>query len=377
MQMAHLQTKMRQSQIWASNIETKRLPLNMKYKWLWLSLGFFLFYNFQEITWAIGNYITNKTPILQFIFGRRLISYPFYFITWLCCTLISYTTFYIFFYQRRKKVLTIVLYIGVAIPLMICIRYFLQEVVYFSITGKHNYSADMRTPIRYFIDNIYFTIYYSIFGIVFFFIQLSTYNQKKQHELLLQNRQSELSFLRSQINPHFLFNSLNNVYTLVYQGSDKALGSISKLSELLRYMLYEKEEWVPLLKEVQYLHNFIDLQLMRYDFKPAYQVKINVPSDCALKIAPLTLIPFVENAFKHGDLKDATIPMQIELKLAGQVLNFKVSNKKGNFNKDETGGIGLENVKKRLQLIYANQQTLHIADSDTQYTIALQMKLHE
>ncbi|MEE1945699.1 histidine kinase [Pedobacter sp. KR3-3] len=349
----------------------------MKYKWLWLCLGFFLFYNFQEITWAIGNYITNKTPILEFIFGRRFISYPFYFFTWLCCTLISYSTFYVFFYQRHKKVLAIAFYICIAIPLMICIRYFLQEVVYFSITGKHNYSADMRAPIRYFIDNIYFTIYYSLFGIVFFFIQLSTYNQKKQHELLLQNRQSELSFLRSQINPHFLFNSLNNVYTLVYQGSDKALGSISKLSELLRYMLYEKEEWVPLLKEVQYLRNFIDLQLMRYDFKPAYQVKINIPADCTLKIAPLTLIPFVENAFKHGDLRDTAMPLQIELELAGQALNFKVSNKKGNFNKDETGGIGLENVKKRLDLIYASHQTLHIADSPTQYTIVLQMKLHE
>lgn len=349
----------------------------MKYRWLWLCLGFFLFYNFQEITWAIGNYVGSGTPILKFIFEGRAISYPIYFTTWLVCTTVAYTVFYFFFYQKQQKVLAVMVFLGLAIPLMICFRYLIQEVVYFELTGKHNYSAKMRQPLRYFLDNIFFTIYYSAFGIVFFFIQLSAYNQQKQHELLLQNRQSELSFLRSQINPHFLFNSLNNVYTLVYQGSDKALDSISKLSELLRYMLYEKEEWVPLLKEVQYLRNFIDLQLMRYDFKPAYQVKINVPFNCAFKIAPLTLIPFVENAFKHGDLKDTAMPLQIELELSGQTLNFKVSNKKGNFNKDETGGIGLENVKKRLELIYANHQTLHIVDSDTQYTIALQMKLHE
>ncbi|WP_199138319.1 sensor histidine kinase [Pedobacter sp. ASV12] len=349
----------------------------MKFKWLWLFLGFFLFYNFQEIAWAIGNYVGSGMPIFKFIFGARAISYPFYFLTWLACTTFAYAVFFFFFYQKQQKVRAVIVFLAVAIPLMICFRYLMQEVIYFELTGKHNYSANMRTPIRYFLDNIFFTIYYSAFGIVFFFIQFSAYNQKKQGELLLQNRQAELSFLRSQINPHFLFNSLNNVYTLVYQGSDKALDSISKLSELLRYMLYEKEEWVPLLKEVQYLRNFIDLQLMRYDFKPAYELKINVPFNCAFKIAPLTLIPFVENAFKHGDLKDVAMPLQIELELVDQMLNLKVSNKKGNFNKDETGGIGLANVKKRLELTYANHQTLHIADSDTQYTIALQMKLHE
>lgn len=349
----------------------------MKFKWLWLCLGFFLFYNFQEIAWAIGNYVGSGMPIFKFIFGTRIISYPFYFLTWLACTTFAYAVFFYFFYKRQQKVFAVAFFLAAAIPLMICFRYLMQEIIYYELTGKHNYSANMRTPIRYFLDNIFFTIYYSAFGIVFFFIQFSAYNQKKQSELLLQNRQAELSFLRSQINPHFLFNSLNNVYTLVYQGSEKALGAISKLSELLRYMLYEKEEWVPLLKEVQYLRNFIDLQLMRYDFVPNYKVDIGLPASSVLKIAPLTLIPFVENAFKHGDLKDADLPLTITLALTGRTINFRVSNKKGNFNKDETGGIGLANVQKRLELIYPNQHSLQVSDSASQYAINLQMKLHD
>lgn len=348
----------------------------MKFKLFWLSLGFFIFYNFQEISWSIGNHLNNGKPIFYFIQGKAALYYPFNFLVWLSCSIISYSLFYIIFYRYKQKALAILALVIIGIPLMVCCRYFIEEVILFAIRGRHNYRADMLTPIRYFIDNVYFTLYYSTFGIVFFFIQLNNFQQKMQNELIIRNRQAELSFLRSQINPHFLFNSLNNVYTLVYQGSENALSSISKLSELLRYMLYEEEEKVLLIKEVRYLEHYIDLQLMRYDFKPAYQINIKVPADRTLRIAPLTLIPFVENAFKHGNLRDNNIPLIINLILKEREMTFTVINKKSNFNKDHTGGIGSENVKKRLELIYGDHHHLHIVDTDDVYEVKLIINLN-
>jgi len=142
-------------------------------------------------------------------------------------------------------------------------------------------------------------------------------------------------------------------------------------------MLYEKAETVPLDKEVQYLLNYIDLQLMRYNFSPAKEVDIYVPTDNELVIAPLTLIPFVENAFKHGDLKDAAQPLKIGLFVDEGRLTFIVSNKKSNFNKDETGGIGLDNVKKRLSLIYGDNHQLDIQQTADLFTVILKITLHE
>lgn len=349
----------------------------MKFKLGWLLFGFFIFYSFQQITWGIGNHLNSGDNIFYFLRGKAGLYFPFHMSVWLLCALVSYSLFYILFYRYKQKTTAILCYILIGIPLMIGIRYVMEEVILFAIKGKHNYSADMLVPLRYFIDNIYFTIYYSAFGIVFFFIQLNNHQQKMQNQLLLKSRQAELAFLRSQINPHFLFNSLNNVYTLVYQGSDKALTSISKLSELLRYMLYEEEQKVALIKEVRYLQHYIDLQLMRYDFVPATSINISLPADCTLRIAPLTLIPFVENAFKHGNLRDENIPLVIDLRLNGEIILFNVNNKIGTFNKDHTGGIGSENVKKRLELIYGNKHTLAIADVDEQYCVKLTIDLHE
>ncbi|MXV15968.1 sensor histidine kinase [Hufsiella ginkgonis] len=349
----------------------------MKPRLLLLSLCFLLFYLFTDMNWQIGNYLAGN-DIYRFLKSWRGLAVEVSnFLPFLLDNLLSYGLFFVLYYRRRLKVAAITGYLLVTIPVMICGRYLIQETLFYSLFGYHNYGEHMRVPARYFMDNIYFAIYYSMFGIVFFFLQLSSYNQRRQQELVLQNRNAELSFLRSQINPHFLFNSLNNVYTLVYQGSPNALPSISTLSELLRYMLYEKAELVPLQKEVQFLRNYIDLQLMRYNFEPALAVTTGIPADLPLKIAPLTLIPFVENAFKHGDLKDASFPLTISIAVNEGRLFFEVINKKGRHQKDETGGIGLDNVRKRLTLIYGERRQLTIDDQDLLFSVQLNIQLHE
>ncbi|RZL14589.1 MAG: histidine kinase, partial [Pedobacter sp.] len=326
----------------------------MRTKFALLTLYFIAFYEFQEITWTINRILLRQPGFNFFSSKRHTIAELTAILTWVIAAMLAYQIFFYFFHKRNSKAMAIFCYLLIGLPMMIVTRYFIEEVIVYEIWGFHNYGRISRQPVNYILDNFHFAIYYSSFGIVFFFIQLANVNRRRQDELELQTRGAELSFLKSQINPHFLFNSLNNVYTLVYQKSAHALPAISKLSELLRYMLYEKEDLVPLSKELEYLKNYISLQFLRYDFKPSTDIQLQFTGIDAIKIAPLTLIPFVENAFKHGDLKDINQPLIIKLNTTDKELIFIVSNKKGTFNKDPMGGIGLYNVKKRLELLYGS-----------------------
>lgn len=195
-------------------------------------------------------------------------------------------------------------------------------------------------------------------------------------EAEVQRKETELQFLRAQLNPHFLFNSLNSVYSLVRNKSLEAPEAIIMLSELMRYMLYEaKQELVPLSKEIDYIRNFVSLQLLRLSHSE--NVKIKICGDYQDKrIPPLLLIPFVENAFKYGtDFKGRT-DVSIKMDLIGESLFFIVRNKIGVYRKDESNsGIGLENIKSRLHLLYPDQHVLKIDKTDGFYTVQLELNL--
>lgn len=201
-------------------------------------------------------------------------------------------------------------------------------------------------------------------------------NEMAQKETL--NLKTELSFLRSQVSPHFMFNVLNNMVALARKGSDQLEPSLIKLSSLLRYMLYETdEEKVPLDKEVEYLQSYIDLQNQRFGKKVKTSVSLN-HIDGNYFIEPMLLIPFVENAFKHGTglIEDAEI--NIELTVKNGLLNFLVRNKfEDNLEiKDKTSGIGLANAKRRLNLLYKDQHTLLINKKEGKFMVSLQINLH-
>lgn len=194
-----------------------------------------------------------------------------------------------------------------------------------------------------------------------------------------ENLKTELSFLRSQVSPHFMFNVLNNMVALARKQSDQLEPSLIKLSSLMRYMLYETdEEKVYLEKEVEYLHSYIDLQQQRFGKKLVVNVSLEEFDD-HYQIEPMLLIPFVENAFKHGTGMIAEPQIDIELKAKNGILNFQVRNKFNNETaevKDKTSGIGLTNVKRRLNLLYGANNTLLIAKKDCWFTASLQLKLH-
>ena len=199
--------------------------------------------------------------------------------------------------------------------------------------------------------------------------------KEKENEYL----KTELSLLRSQVSPHFMFNVLNNMVALARKKSDLLEPSLLKFSSLMRYMLYEAdEEKVPLEKEIDYLHSYIDLQQQR--FGKNIIINANLQSmDDVYEIEPMLLIPFVENAFKHGTGMIDEAQITIQLKAEKGVLDFRVQNKYDPSSvevKDKTSGIGLANVKRRLNLLYGDKQNLLITKKDNWFTISLQLNLN-
>ena len=204
---------------------------------------------------------------------------------------------------------------------------------------------------------------------------------QEKHE---ENLKTELSFLRSQISPHFIFNVLNNIVALARLKSDQLEPTVIKLSSLMQYMLYDTNEERVLLKtETAYLKSYIDLQQQRFGGKVKVSVKIDCTDDF-YEIEPMLLIPFVENAFKHGVGLIENPEINIHLETKDNTLNFYVQNKFNNSVtdvKDKASGIGLNNVERRLNLLYKNQHTLTINNNkillgEQWFEVFLQLKLH-
>ncbi len=204
--------------------------------------------------------------------------------------------------------------------------------------------------------------------------------QREKKELQSQTLQSELKFLKSQINPHFLFNTLNSLYALTLKKSDQAPEIVLKLSEMMRYMLYEcNEREVSLSKEINYLKNYLELEKIRQGKK----MDINFIMEGEVegqKIAPLMFIPFIENSFKHGISNQLTAGyVNIYLEIEKQKVNIIIENSKTTSmpaaGGKKSGGIGLVNVRRRLDLLYPNLHELTIKEDPNTYTVKLCINL--
>ena len=202
------------------------------------------------------------------------------------------------------------------------------------------------------------------------------YKSEKERTIAASQKvTSELSFLKAQLNPHFLFNTLNSIYSLANKKSDDTTVAIVTLSELMRYMIYEaNEEFISLEKEVDYIKNYISLQLLR--LKDSSGVKINVHGDLNYKIEPLLLISFIENAFKYGTDYKGKTDIQVKISIINSELHLKVYNLSSlQTTTNKNSGIGLENIKNRLNLLYSNTHTLEIIDTKKSFEVNLKIKL--
>ncbi|MEN9703755.1 MAG: hypothetical protein RLZZ209_1183 [Bacteroidota bacterium] len=273
---------------------------------------------------------------------------------------------------RAKGVIIYLLTLIGAIVFMLWIHEELFRWVYAHFfPGNHTGGGARRGGLMRMIFQL---LFYAAIGTSYRLISDRMKEDEQVKEQENERLKSELSFLRSQISPHFMFNVLNSVVSLSRRKPEMVEPVVVKLSELMRYMIYEtNDSIVPILKELTYLESYIDLQKIRFgdDIRIDFTHEIGPKSS---SIEPMLLIPFVENAFKHGVgfIENPTI--EIELKDSAKELTFHVANKKGaviNEKKDESSGIGLANVKRRLELLYPNNHSLIVKESDDTFEITL------
>lgn len=211
-------------------------------------------------------------------------------------------------------------------------------------------------------------------------IVLFKYWIKKQKDFLTAEKAkttAELQLLKAQIHPHFLFNTLNNIYSFSMKRSPKTTAMIAKLSSLLSYVLYDcKNNEVLLTKEIEVLKNYIELEKERYGNR--LEVSINIEGDVEGKfITPLLLLPFIENAFKHGTSEQLEKPwLSIDIAAKQNLLCFKVVNSKNEFSPAKPKGIGIENVQKRLAYLYEGKHELRLNDEGNFFVVSLMLELN-
>jgi two-component system LytT family sensor kinase len=277
-------------------------------------------------------------------------------------------------YLTKKRFLT---YCGLLILATLIITPLKVIVFYFKFSGLPQVQDDLLANMNgYFLINFFIAGSSTIVKIITDWAR----QLRERQELQTQTMQSELRFLKSQINPHFLFNTLNNLYALTLKKSDKAPDIVIKLSEMMRYMLYEcNEKEVLLSKEVNYIRNYLDLERLRQGKN--VEIRFNVEGNIGdQKIAPLMFTPFLENSFKHGLSHNISMGyVDIRLKKEDESIFFYIENSKPDTpmpkSDKRSGGIGLVNIHRRLNLLYPGNYDLKIEDKPQSYAVELQLNL--
>ncbi|MBC7873596.1 MAG: histidine kinase [Ferruginibacter sp.] len=238
----------------------------------------------------------------------------------------------------------------------------------------YNWTADIKKRLY---DNIipHFILVFAGASVKLVFDYSSL--QQRMAETAREKAEAELNFLKSQINPHFVFNSLNSIYFLINKENTAARGALHKFSEMLRYQLYEiNDSKIPIEKEIIYLKDYVDLQQLRKDEKYAVQFTA-APDVKGFSIEPLLLVPFVENAFKHiSHHSDKTNFVKVDMFRANGVFIFSVANSKDlQQTTEKQGGIGMSNVKRRLELLYPGKHELKVDETESSFNVQLNLQL--
>lgn len=294
-----------------------------------------------------------------FLFLYRILFYGFIF----------YLNFLVFapLLLLRKK---LVLY-GVSVVLLLGITQIFKDFIFpgfFRMIGSENVNNGPMSML---------SITFVVIGSVVLLYRKYTEIEVNRNKIQMKHRIAELNSLKNQLNPHFLFNSLNSIYSLTSKKSELAPEAVIKLSELMRYMLYKaKEDYVLLSDELSYIQNYYDLQMLRIANNAT--VKLTVKGKpYGLKIAPLLLISFIENAFKFGVDSDGNVVVEIQIDIRESELLFNCKNVIGDqsMQKNESG-VGIDNTVKRLKLLYPSKMhTLKISDDLNTFQVSLKLKL--
>ena len=260
--------------------------------------------------------------------------------------------------------------------------YLIMLSIFFSLIYLSNFEFDQMNPITRNIILVTSSVYLVVILVsAFKLLQLNLKSNKKTAlleskilETQLKLKEQELNYLKMQIHPHFLFNTLNTMYGAALKKADDTPNMILKLSNLLDYLLYQVDKpFVSLEDEINHIEDYISLEKMRFNETLNVSFTKDIHSN-TISIAPMLIIPFVENSFKHGTLKNGVLHIDLSIKTTSEIIIFKISNSSLN-KKNQNEGIGLQNIKKRLELLYPNQYQLDIFQEPSKFTVNLQLNI--
>lgn len=291
----------------------------------------------------------------------------------------TFTVYFLNFYLvcplTLKKKNYFQFFLGIIFLIMVFagIRYLLEEVILFHFTGKHNYFDESRRFIFYTVDNSFFAIKGILYSTLAFIFYEYAANQKRVFQLELDYKKAELNFLKSQLEPHFLFNTLNVFYTDLIDTQPNTAKDIHRLSELLRYVTYEAEhEMMPLKKEIKFIEDYIYLHRKR--FEDTLFLDYHLEGNIENQVVPsLVFIHFVENIFKHGIFTDKENPAKLSIKITDKEVILTTENLISTSEKYNQNGIGKENLKRRLSAIYQDTFIFESDEKDGKFTTLLKL----
>lgn len=307
--------------------------------------------------------------------------------------LVFYTTIFLFYLQalvvvpryfRKDKV---AYFIIVNVTLLAVLAVFM---VVFDMIASYNSLKQMGVPASVFdvvsgkavnIESLLASLFVIVPALAYWYIKTQIKEQQSEGFRLFRKKEAEVAHLRSQVNPHFLFNTLNTLYAFALtEKSDKTAECIAKLANLMRFMIDDMEkESIPLKKEVSYIQDYIKLQSIRSSVEHEITVHVNIHDHNSVVIAPMLLIPFVENAFKHGLNPNKVSQLNIDVKASDHQIQFVIENsidrKFEAYYKEKGFGIGIENVKNRLAHIYPDRHSVSIAQTNDKFIVIITLAL--
>ncbi len=320
---------------------------------VFLILSVFIFSNFWPLNIAILKAVSNGSLFILVFYLNLSVLIPY-------------------FYTKKRYVLYIMASIGL-FGVFTSLRIFFREYFF----GLPSVVGMPERPLQ--SEFLIVSSFLFVFGISIFvkLIQNHVDSVERNREIIRQRDEAEFRMLKAQVNPHFLFNTLNNLYTLAYTGSEKTPGAIMSLSEIMRYLIYEAgAQLVPLEKEIRFLTNYVELEKLRIEDTSKVTFRIDQPSENSM-IAPLVFIAFVENAFKHSNIDtDPEGFVQIFLSFGESEIYFTCENSMptSTIPKKE-GGTGLANARARLDLMYPGKAALRINSTNLVYSVTLKISI--
>jgi len=291
--------------------------------------------------------------------------------------LISYLNYFVFLprFLQHKKVWQYLMEFILPFALLMFMRIHVERYLIDGYSHQEEYLYRTRFVVQLITTNLFIVIFVGMLRFAEGWFEF----EAKKKEIENEKLSAELNFLKAQINPHFLFNTLNNLYYLAYTKSENTTEVIAKLSQMMRYMIYDSNyPQVPLTKEIEYMQNYISLERLRLNNQIPIKFDVKGNPDTIL-ITPLIFITFLENAFKHGVTNTATGAwVNISIELNGKECIYMVENSKiikTNPVKEEKSGFGLQNVQRRLELSYPGQFQLRFEDKPDRYFVQLNISL--